>query len=264
LFGVAAHALLVATVWYLFPFLQGGATAPGGPDWQSGLLPSFRNAAPTLAVDSLLALQFAVLHSLLLLRPVRDRLEDLIPRQLYGCVFALTTCISLLVTMLAWQPIPLAIWRLEGMAGSAVSAGYLLGWGALVYTLSLTGFGYQTGWTPYWAWLRRREPPRRRFEPRGAYRLLRHPVYLSLLTLIWLTPVLTLDRLLLGVWWTAYVFVGSYLKDRRLEFYLGDAYRVYEAEVPGYALIGMGPLGRRARTPATGSKAAFTPSPQPG
>src|SRR5207244_3234927 len=52
--------------------------------------------------------------------------------------------------------------------------------------------------------------------------------------------------------WTCYVFVGSYFKDRRLEFFLGDVYRDYEARVPGYPLVGPGPLGRVARVPSAG------------
>lgn len=238
LLGVTAHVVLGMTVWYLFDFFRGGEPATSADSVGARFAP--------LVGDSLLALQFAVLHSLLLWRGVRDRLERFIPRLLYGCFFALMTCASLLLAISAWQPIPVVYWHLQGTPETIVSLGHLLGWVGLVYTMSLTGLGYQTGSTPFWAWLRRREPPRRRFEPRGVYHLLRHPVYLCVLVLVWVTPVLTLDRLVLGIWWTLYVFIGSYLKDRRLEFYLGERYRAYEAQVPGYPFIGFGPLGRRS------------------
>jgi hypothetical protein len=51
----------------------------------------------------------------------------------------------------------------------------------------------------------------------------------------------------MGVW-TAYIAVGSYLKDERLAFFLGRTYREYQERVPGYPLIGFGPLGRRVPT----------------
>ena len=89
-----------------------------------------------------------------------------------------------------------------------------------------------------------RQPPRRRFKVKGAYRLMRHPVYLCFLGLIWCTPVVTLDRAVLTGLWTLYVFVGSYLKDRRLEHYLGVVYRQYEEQVPGYLFMWFGRLGR--------------------
>jgi protein-S-isoprenylcysteine O-methyltransferase Ste14 len=130
-----------------------------------------------------------------------------------------------------------------------VSVAVLLTWVGLIYRVSLTGLGWQTGLTPWWAWVRGRPLERKWSEPAGAYRVLRHPIYLSFLGLLWLVPVLTLDRLLLAGSWTVYLFLGSYWKDRRLLSYLGDAYRHYQARVPGYPFIPFGPLGR-VRLPA--------------
>jgi protein-S-isoprenylcysteine O-methyltransferase Ste14 len=175
---------------------------------------------------------------------MRDQLEHLIPGPLYGCFFTLMTCLSLLLLILAWQTSPTVLWQLDGWAATLMYAGYVLSWVGLFYSLSLTGYGFQTGWTPYWAWVRGRPKPRRRFEIRGAYRWLRHPVYLSFLGLVWFTPLMTLDRAVLTGLMTVYIFVGSALKDLRLGYYLGDIYRQYQARVPGYPVIGFGPLGR--------------------
>lgn len=234
--GLVSHVLLVVTVWFLFPFLMGSQVVDAAQAAQ---------AAPAWwGLDSLLVTQFGLTHSLLLLPGVRNRLETLVPGQLYGCFFTLTTCVSLLFLILAWQPSPLVLWQFTGMAENGVHVAYLLCWASLLYSLSLTGFGFQTGWTPFWAWVRGAKPPRRVFEVRGAYRLLRHPVYLSFMGQVWFTPVMTLDRALLTGLLTAYIFLGSYLKDRRLLFYLGDVYREYQAHVPGYPVVGLGPLGR--------------------
>ncbi|HEY7155183.1 MAG TPA: hypothetical protein VH575_14570 [Gemmataceae bacterium] len=246
--GVGAHLLLVVTVWFLFPFLmdgQGSAESAAAPWWW--------------CLDALLALQFGVAHSLLLLPRVRDGLERLVPRPLYGCLFTTMACLSLLLLILMWQPSGVVLYRLEGWADTTMRGVYFLSWGALLYTLGLTGFGWQTGWTPFWAWLRGRKPPPRHFTTPGAYRFLRHPVYLVFFSQVWLTPVLTGDRLLLGSIFTTYILIGSYLKDRRLLFYLGDVYRAYQARVPGYPLM-MGPLGR---VPASQVKAA-APLPEYG
>ena len=58
---------------------------------------------------------------------------------------------------------------------------------------------------------------------------------------------MTLDRAILVGTWTVYIFVGSLLKDQRLYFYLGDRYREYQQQIPGYPLIGFGPLGKLAK-----------------
>ncbi len=65
--------------------------------------------------------------------------------------------------------------------------------------------------------------PRREFNPRGAYRVFRHPVYLSFLGLVWFRPDMTLDHAVLTGVWTGYIFYGSTLKDRRLVHYLGTS-----------------------------------------
>ena len=76
------------------------------------------------------------------------------------------------------------------------------------------------------------QPPARPFVPQSVYRFMRPPVYLSFLGLVWLVPVVTLDRAVLIGIWTASISVGSVLKDRRLLFYVGDEDRRCQAEVP--------------------------------
>ena len=125
-----------------------------------------------------------------------------------------------------------------------VQSAFYASWLALFYSLNLTGLGYQTGWTPWWYWVRGKQIPARRFEPRGAYLLLRHPVYLSFLGLIWFVPVMTADRAVLTATWSVYIFCGSWLKDQRLIHFLGDRYLQYQAEVPGYPGLTFGPLAR--------------------
>jgi protein-S-isoprenylcysteine O-methyltransferase Ste14 len=227
LFGLATHVIFAVTVWFLVAFLYGGKGSGRGLGW-----------------DALLALQFSVSHSFLLLPWTRKQWERVLPGELYGCFFCLVTCVSLLLTFTCWQPSQSVVWQLHGTGRALVTTGFVASWGALLYSLHLTGLGYQTGWTPFWWWVRGCKPPPRRFDPRGAYRYLRHPVYLSFLGLIWFTPNMTLDHAFLTVIWTGYIFIGSFLKDQRLVYYLGDRYRHYQARVPGYPLVGFGPLGR--------------------
>ena len=132
---------------------------------------------------SALAILFVVPHSVLLLPVVRQRLTRLLPDAFYGSLFCVVTCASLLVVFANWQFSPsrgLAIHRARAFDCPGAFYG---SWLALFYSLSLTGLGYQTGWTPWWHWVRGKPLPARKFEPRGAYLWLRHPVYLSFLGL---------------------------------------------------------------------------------
>jgi protein-S-isoprenylcysteine O-methyltransferase Ste14 len=154
-------------------------------------------------------------------------------------------CLSLLLVFHEWRSTCCVVWDLQGGAGDSMRAAFLLAWGALFYSLWISGLGRQTGWTTWYAWFRRRSPPASQFQPRGWYRWFRHPIYFSFLGLIWLTPQMTLDRGVLAALWSAYIFIGSRLKDARLEHYIGAAYREYESRVPGFPFMFAGPLGRR-------------------
>jgi protein-S-isoprenylcysteine O-methyltransferase Ste14 len=66
----------------------------------------------------------------------------------------------------------------------------------------------------------------------GLYRYVRHPLYLLGILLLWLTPEMTLTRLVLFLAMTVYFYVGSIHEERSLELEFGTAYREYRSQVP--------------------------------
>src|SRR5262245_4854124 len=246
--GLVIHAVFVIMVWYLYWFLKGG---------QIG------DSVHGLWIDFLLALQFVVVHSVLLYPAVRERLSQWISPAFYGLFFCVATTVGLALTMAFWHTSPVVWWEISGPARVAIDAGWYASWVLLFYSFFLNGIGYQTGFTNWWHWVRGRPIPPRQFKPGGVLRLIRHPSYLSFLGLVWFTPVMTTDRAILTVVWTVYVFVGSYLKDRRLLFYIGEPYRHYLAEVPGYPGMLLGPLGRVRDATSRAAVTAFSGEAQP-
>lgn len=239
MFGGVVHLLFAMTVCHLVWFLAGHSPADPSPlRWDASV-------AETVSIDALLAVGFAIPHSVFLLPAVRRRLVGPVIRShLYGCFYCALTCAALLVTILGWQKSDVVVWAAPDWLAAWITAAFVASWALLLYSLHLTGLGHQTGFTSWWRWARGRPPARREFVTGGLYGILRHPVYLSFLGLVWFTPVITLDRAVLIAIWTAYIFVGSVLKDRRLLHFIGDPYRVYQARVPGYPGWPLGPLGR--------------------
>ena len=237
-FGFGNQVLFLLTIWYLFWYLRDGAINEKHGSW--------------VLYDCGLAICFAVAHSIMLVPKTRKKLSRWIPSAFYDSVFCVVTCLSLLLMFFGWRTSESVLWNVSGSAESIVRASFYLCWAALLYSLSLTGIGYQNGWTPFYYWLRREPTPRREFKPRGAYKLIRHPVYLSFLGLVWFTPKMSLDHAALTAIWTIYIFYGSFLKDRRLEHFIGEPYKLYEIRVPGYPLVPCGPLSRHANTQITG------------
>ena len=180
----------------------------------------------------------------------RKVLTRWIPQPFYDSTFCVVTCVSLLALFFGWRTSETVLWQASGWGVSVIHGCFYLCWAALLYSLALTGLGYQNGWTPFYYWLRREQSPRREFAPRGAYKLIRHPVYLSFLGLVWFTPTMILDHAALTGIWTAYIFYGSFLKDRRLQHFIGEPYRDYQRRVPGFPLVPTEPLSKHADTSA--------------
>ena len=235
LFGAATQVLFLWTVVGLFRFLRFGAV---------------NNADVGLWRDVALATLFAVPHSILLAPACQRCLRAYMPAAWRGCLHCMVTCLCLLSLFQFWSPSPLTIWRVVGWLEALVLIGFYGSWLALFYSLYMTGLGYQTGLTPWWYWLSGRTPPKRKFVTSGVYGWMRHPVYLSFLGLIWFTPHMTVDHLVLTVVWTAYIFIGSVLKDLRLKKYIGEPYIAYARRVPGYPFLGEGILGKWAADPS--------------
>lgn len=227
---IGTQAFFAFTVVGLFSFLRYGVAD---------------SAQPWLLTDSLLALQFAIPHSIILHPKTRKFLRPWISPEYHGLFFCFCTCISLQLMFAFWQGSPVLIWDFKGVAADLMLVGFYGSWVALLYSISLTGFGYQTGWTQWLHWYRGEKMPRRNFVTRSVYQWLRHPVYLGFLGLIWFTPTMSVDRAVLTGIWTVYVGVGSVLKDQRLLFYLGDSYASYMQKVAGYPMMFAGPLARR-------------------
>jgi protein-S-isoprenylcysteine O-methyltransferase Ste14 len=227
--GLFTQGFFLATLPPLYRFLRNDfAAAPEGPLW----------------IDAAAALQFAIPHSVLLNPATRKWVTRRLPSEFYGLLFCFVTCTSLWFTFAVWRGSRSVAWAWPESCRPAVDVGFFLSGISLFYCLSLAGLGYQTGLAPWWHWIRRRPVPRREFRPVGPYRYCRHPAYLSFLGLVWLTPVVTLDRAVLIALWTVYVFVGSYLKDERLARLIGERYRRYQDEVPFYPFLSRGLLGR--------------------
>lgn len=222
LFGVAAQVIFLLTVPYLFRFLRSGGWRP---------------ARHWFGIDGILAIQFAVSHSWLLHPTTRRRLRRWMPGELHGCLFCLATCSSLFVVFRYWRVCDGCLWDLSGVSASIMRGAFYAAWIALFYSLWQSGMEYQTGLGPWWDWVRGRPPRKRDLRDTGIFAHLRHPVYLSFLGLIWFTPHMSWDHVLLTVVWTIYIFVGSHLKDERLAHYLGETYRRYQARVPGYPFL---------------------------
>ena len=186
----------------------------------------------SLLFDACLCLIFFVQHSVMIRRSVRQRLARFIPAQYDAALFAIVSGVVLMLLLVFWQesvytisaPKGIVRWLLRGVF--FFSFAFLAwGWGAL-------GVLDPFGLTPILDHMRGTKRPPLPFIIRGPYRWVRHPLYISMILMIWSFPDLTSDRLLFNVLCTAYFIVGTVLEERDLAASFGEAYLDYKTRVP--------------------------------
>ena len=237
-FGLLSHLLFLASVGAmalgLWTGLESGlGRAQGGWAW--------------LANAALLA-QFPLVHSWLLTRRGGRLLaagRDL-GRTLSPTTFVAAASLQLLATFLLWSPtgvalleVPLGAPLLQGSAFTA--AWLLLGW-----TMAEAGLGIQLGYAGWRAALTGGSPWPRTFARHGLHGVVRHPIYLAFLLVLWTGSRWTLDSVLLGAAWGSYCVVGPLLKERRYQERYGEEYRRSREGLP-LVLPLPSLLGRRGR-----------------
>ena len=185
-----------------------------------------------LWLDAGLSLLFFIQHSGMVRKPFHQWLARFIPEAFSGAVYALGSGAVLAAVVVFWQ---------EGAPVFTASDGIVRWSLRALFWLSITGFIWAgislksfdpCGISPVLDRLRGRIPGRMPFTARGAYLMVRHPLYLFSILMIWSCPDLTTDRLLFNFLWTVWIVIGAFLEERDLVTEFGDLYLDYQKRVP--------------------------------
>jgi protein-S-isoprenylcysteine O-methyltransferase Ste14 len=83
----------------------------------------------------------------------------------------------------------------------------------------------------------------------GLYRSVRHPLYTFSLLILWFSPTMTLNSLIVYISLTVYVLIGIFFEERKLLREFGQAYADYKSTTP-ILLPGLSRTVAQRRTPA--------------
>jgi protein-S-isoprenylcysteine O-methyltransferase Ste14 len=176
-----------------------------------------------LAVNTLLFTLFAVHHSVFARESVKAWLAPYVPEHLVRSVYVWTASVLLNVVVGWWQPIGGELFHHTG-------------WQALIHTLiQLTGV---------WLIARsvgvidplelagiRQGAATGGLQIRGPYQLVRHPLYLGWMLIVFGAAHMTGDRLAFAVMTSIYLVAAIPWEERSLERVFGDMYRRYREDV---------------------------------
>ncbi len=220
---LAAIAIGTASLTAFLFFLYSGALNKAAPEMSD---------ACRLAVDALLSVVFFLQHSLMVRKTFRRRLDKLVPAHYHGAMYTLASGVVLLMVVIFWQGAERIVLEVHGLPGKIMRGFFFLallgmGWGSWALR-AVDMFGLD----PIVRHLRKSPVPPTPFTVRGPHRWVRHPLYFFMIVLFWSCPVITADRLLFNILWTAWVIVGTILEERDLVEVFGDRYRAYQERVP--------------------------------
>lgn len=208
---------------------------PGRPVF----LPMGWSSASSLLWNAALSIVFFVQHSVLVRRSVRARLAAVIPARFDSAFYAITSGIALALVVVMRQPGGAPLFVLVGLPRLAVTATALLAIGGFVWGIYTLRTFDPFGLRPIREHLRGTSTPIPASLPsasglvvRGPYRAVRHPLYSSIIVLLWADPEMNAGQLLFAVMWTAWIYIGALLEERDLTAEFGDTYRQYRLSVP--------------------------------
>ncbi len=208
---------VVALAWCFGVYLFGMPAAAAG---------SVSVPLTTFVVNAGLFTIFALHHSMLARSGVKRRVVTLVPPYLERSLYVWIASLLLIAVMTLWRPLPGTAYRHEGLASLPhwllVSAGFWVTVRAagVLDPLELAGIRQA---------MATRRPSA--FRVIGPYHLVRHPIYLGWMLIVFGAPVMTVTRLEFAVVSSLYLILAIPFEERALVDEFGDTYRNYQRQV---------------------------------
>ena len=185
-----------------------------------------------LAWDMLLCLMFFVQHSVMIRKTFRNRLTAIVPPHFQGSLYTVASSAVLLVIVLFWQHSGQTLISLQGIPRWVAQGVFFASLIGMVWAMrSLPSFD-MLGVQPILTQLCSRHERSIPLTIQGPYRWVRHPLYFSILLMIWCCPDVSVDRLLFNVLFTTWIIIGTLLEERDLVTEFGETYLNYQRQVP--------------------------------
>ena len=190
-----------------------------------------------VAVDTTLVAPFAVHHSVMARTRAKHWLMRHLPAPLERATFVWVASLLLVLLCAAWQDLPGQLYRVTGAWAWVLRGVQLAGLAAVagatraLHAFDLAGIRQVQAARRPGSGRPPEETPGERLEIGGAYRLVRHPVYLGWNLLLFAEPAMTVDRLLFATLALVYLVAAIPLEERSLRAEFGPAYDEYRARV---------------------------------
>ncbi|WP_244280587.1 methyltransferase family protein [Leptospira saintgironsiae] len=159
--------------------------------------------------------------------------KRIVPPSIERSLYVFITSITLIVLSCLWQPIYSEIWNIKTNFGIYVTYSiFLIGFILAVVSTFLIDHFELFGLKQAWNFLRKTEAHTTEFATPSLYKLVRHPMMLGIVLVLWGTPLMNAGHLLLSIGMTLYIIIGTFFEERDLIRTFGEKYLNYKRSVP--------------------------------
>jgi protein-S-isoprenylcysteine O-methyltransferase Ste14 len=190
-------------------------------------------AWPAIAFNLVLFTVFALHHSVMARTGAKAWLTRLVPAELERSVYVWIASLMFLAVCWLWQPLPGIAWTVGEP------------WRWVLWVVPLTGVilteraaRFIGVWELAGVRQARRDKPVE-FKVTGPFGLVRHPIYLGWVLIVFGVPDMTNSRLLFAVISTAYLVAAIPWEEASLVEAFGEKYRAYQQQVRSRLLPGI-------------------------
>ena len=181
---------------------------------------------PPVVYDAALFTVFAVHHSVFARRSIKAALSRVVADRLLRSVYVWAASLLLVVVGLLWRLVGGNLYHVTGWPASVHVTAQVFGLLLIVFSVraidALDLAGIRTGGE---------RDHVQTLQVAGPYRLVRHPLYLGWMLIVFGAAWMTGDRLLFALITTCYLIAAIPWEERSLEDQFGDAYARYKREV---------------------------------
>jgi methanethiol S-methyltransferase len=175
---------------------------------------------------------FALHHSLMARTGAKAWITRFVPPDLERSVYVWIASLLFLAVCLLWQPLPGTVWQFRSW-GLLLHLAQLLGVVLTIAAARMVGVWDLAG-------VRQPDPAKPvEFSATGPFSVVRHPIYLGWILIVFASPTMTTSQFLFAVVSTGYLAAAIPFEERSLVDTYGEKYRTYQRQMPWRLIPGI-------------------------
>lgn len=167
---------------------------------------------------------FALHHSIMARTGAKAWIARLVPAMLERSVYVWIASLLFLAVCWLWRPLPGLVWQTRG-PGIALSIAQIFGVVLTIASARIVGVWELAGVT---------QPDHTKaieFRAAGPFGLVRHPIYLGWIVMVFAVPTMTASQMLFAIVSTGYLIAAIPFEERSILEAHGEAYAAYQKQM---------------------------------